>query len=280
MSWIRPALRPLIALFLVGIAALWSAPPAQANDFLRRCLDERAGAETLALACRSALNAGGLDRRETAAAWTNSGIALAELGRDGDALAAYDRAVAADPTFTPAYANRALSRARRGRVEEAIADWSEVIARAPRDGDALLGRAGLHLVAGRPAQALADADAGLRLAPRSSDLHYTRGLALGALNRTAEAVSAFDAALRLDPGDAEAWMQRGLIQARAAPAAALRDLTRAIDIVPKRAVLYVHRGQVLEGLGRQGEADRDYRRAFELGFQSPWLNQRIEAMGG
>jgi hypothetical protein len=33
-------------------------------------------------------------------------------------------------------------------------------------------------------------------------------------------------------------------------------------------------------MGNREAAARDYRRAFELGFQAPWLNRRMEALGG
>ncbi|MEM1316599.1 MAG: hypothetical protein AAGI51_18725, partial [Pseudomonadota bacterium] len=60
----------------------------------------------------------------------------------------------------------------------------------------------------------------------------------------------------------------------------LRDMSRAIELAPRRADFYAFRGEVLEGMGRVADANRDYRRAFELGLQSPWLNQKIEALGG
>lgn len=53
--------------------------------------------------------------------------ALAGLGRTGEALAAFDRALAADPLFVPAYHNRGLFHQQQGRRAEAVADYRRAL---------------------------------------------------------------------------------------------------------------------------------------------------------
>lgn len=272
----RPA--PPAALALVALLA--SAPPAAANPFIEGCLDPTLDAATAADQCRRAVDWGGLAPAEVARAWTSAGIALSVIGRDGDALAAYDAAIAADPGFWAAWPNRALSRARRGMAEGALADWAEAISRRPRDWEARLARAGWLIRWNRPGMALEDLDAALRIVPREPDVHYNRGLALAALGRGEAAAAAFDRTLTLAPGDPDAHLQRALVRGESDPARALADLDAAIRLRPEWAEAHALRGRLHEQAGRVDAADADYRRAFELGFQAPWLNERIRALGG
>ena len=264
----------------VALVAALVAPPAAAQDraSLRVCLDPAASSRGAAEACRRALDRGGLTVREQSAAWTNLGAALTELDRDGDALTAFDRAVAADPAFAPARINRALVRARRGMEDAALADWTEAIRLAPADWEARQGRAGLLLRLGRPEAALADLEAALNRAPREADLHVNRGIALAALGRIGQARAAFDRAVTLAPDDPVPWLERGRLRAEADPQGALSDFTEALRRDPAWAAVHVDRGRLLERLGRTEAALSDYRRAFELGLQDPWLNARIEAL--
>lgn len=266
---------------LLLIAALsLAAAPAAANPWLEPCLKAEGASTTLADRCGRALDWGGLSAREQAAAWTNIGVANAELGRDGDAMGAFDRAAAADPRFAPAFVNRALARARRGMTEAALEDWSRAAALRPDDPEPRLGRASLQLQRGRPEAALEDLNAALALDPENADAHFNRGLALAALNRREAAARAFSRVLALAPGDASAHLRRGLLHAESDPERALADLSEAVRLAPDWAEAWATRGRLQERLGRREAAAEDYRRAFELGHQAQWLNRKIEELGG
>lgn len=289
-----PALRPAVAprsgrrrglslgagLALLVAGAALVPVPAAAQAYLRNCLEAKGASATLADQCRRALDGGGLSARQQAGAWVNIGVALSEMGRDGDALAAFDRGVAADPNFGAGFINRALARARRGDTGGALDDWGRAIALAPGAAEPLVGRATLQLQRGQAAAALGDLDRAVRVAPQDPDAHYNRGLALSALGRGREAAEAFGRVLRIDPNDAAAHLQRGVALLTLDPSAALRDLDAALRISPNWAAAWATRGQAQEKLGRTEAASADYRRAFELGYQAPWLNRKIEALGG
>ncbi|MGM0584981.1 MAG: tetratricopeptide repeat protein [Pseudomonadota bacterium] len=250
------------------------------NPHLDRCLKAEGGSTTLADRCRRALDWGGLSARQQAAAWTNIGVANTELGRDGDALEALDRAVAADPAFASARINRALARARRGQTEGALEDWSEAIDLRPKDPEPRAGRASLLLQSGEPEAALDDLDAALALDPESPDIHFNRGVALAELGRRDDAAQAFGRVIEFAPDDASAHLRRGLLFAEDDPERALRDLDAAIERAPRWAAAWATRGRLRERLGMREGAGDDYRRAFELGHQASWLNEKIEALGG
>ena len=59
-------------------------------------------------------------RPDDATAAFNLGVALEDLGRDAEAIEAYERAVALDPTHADAYFNLAGACERAGRAAAAI----------------------------------------------------------------------------------------------------------------------------------------------------------------
>lgn len=270
----------LLALIAAVAAGLAAAPPAHANPHLDGCVRAQGSSTALADKCRRAIEWGSLNAREMAAAWTNIGVAYSELGRDGDALGAFDRAALADPRFAPVFINRALARSRRGMTDKALEDWSTAASLRPRDPEPLVGRATLQLQRGRASEALTDLDQAVRLAPGDVDAQFNRGVALEALGRKDDAAQAFSQVLMIDPRDASAYLRRGVILAEKDPARGLQDLDAALSISPNWAAAWATRGRINEAAGRREAAAGDYRRAFELGYQAPWLNQKIEALGG
>jgi Flp pilus assembly protein TadD len=51
-------------------------------------------------------------------------------------------------------------------------------------------------------------------------------------------------------------------------------------LAPEQGEALMARAQALEALGRRTEADRDWRRAWELGVRAPELEARMIEMGG
>ncbi|MEM9770046.1 MAG: tetratricopeptide repeat protein [Cyanobacteria bacterium P01_D01_bin.73] len=107
--------------------------------------------------------------------WYARGNALDELGRYDEAIAAYDRALEADPKFYAAWVNRGYCLDRLGRYRAAIASF----------------------------------DQALRIKPDYDGLWYNRGTVLGKIQRYGAAVESFNRALKLKPNFPAAWNNRG-----------------------------------------------------------------------
>ncbi|MEM9246433.1 MAG: tetratricopeptide repeat protein [Cyanobacteria bacterium P01_F01_bin.153] len=107
--------------------------------------------------------------------WYARGNALDELGRYDEAIAAYDRALEADPKFYAAWVNRGYCLDRLGRYRGAITAF----------------------------------DQALRLKPDYDGLWYNRGTVLGKIQRYGAAVESFNRALKLKPNFPAAWNNRG-----------------------------------------------------------------------
>jgi tetratricopeptide (TPR) repeat protein len=272
---IRSLAAPLAA--LLATAAL---PVLAASADVATCADPEAQPQTAVQACTQAIRSGNLDSRETARALVNLASAHIALGNFTPALKALDDAARRDPRLQPVFANRAYVNERLGLIDAALSDYGRALAMEPGDAVSLIGRGNLLLRQGRPELALQDFDAAVQRDRRDLDAIFNRGLAWSALGRPGEAVRDFSAVIAQRPDDAGAWLERGRAQARLEPKRGLADLDQAIRLRPEWAEAYALRGQLLDGEGRTKEADRDFLRAFDLGYQAAWLTERVAKMRG
>jgi lipoprotein NlpI/predicted aspartyl protease len=126
-----------------------------------------------------------------------------------EALAAYDRAIAANPGDTKALLSRAELRQRRNDPQGAVADLDAVIRLEPNNAPALsmraLARAGLKDYDG----ALADADAAIANGMRTAQMYVRRAGVRRAMRDYARAIDELGEALKLDPTHQGALTARG-----------------------------------------------------------------------
>ncbi len=130
------------------------------------------------------------------------------------AIAAYDRAVAADPGDAEAHSHRGIALAQLGRTEPALAAFTAALAADPGFADALVNRAVVLGSLGRAVEALAALDEALAIAPGHAPAAAARGVTLAQLNRNAEAILAFDRALAVSPDDTGTWFNRAIAAMR------------------------------------------------------------------
>ncbi|MEM8740953.1 MAG: tetratricopeptide repeat protein [Pseudomonadota bacterium] len=267
LSALRWLAAPLLAL------PLWTGT-AQASDSAR-CADPDAAPSEAVRACDRLLASGRLSVREQARALVNQGAAWIALGSYSQAITAFNSAERRDPRIHLIYTNRGYAHARLNQLDDALADYGRALAMQPGDPLALMERGALLLRMGRAKEALADFDALLRRAPQDADVRFNRALALTALGRTEDAVRALTRLTVSAPGDAAVWMELGRARMASDPATAIKDLTEAIRLAPEWAEAHMLRGQIYDGLGQTARADRDFLRAYELGYQSGWLTERV-----
>ena len=270
-------LRPLP----LSLLLLLAAAPASAQDtgLLAVCSDPDATPQQAARFCNRALEAGGLSPQETARTAANLGAALLAMDRPEQAEDAYDRALAADGSLALAWAGRARAREAQDRTPQAAVDWNRAVGLTPRDPDILTGRGAFRLRAGNFAGALADFESAQRRRPNDMGVAFNRGLALAALGRDAEAERMFTTVLRNDPSDAGAWLNRARLRVSRDRAAALSDLDEAVARAEGWSTPWFERGLLLDAMGRKAAADRDFRRAWELGHRNEFLNARMLELG-
>lgn len=243
------------------------------------CADPGVSAERAELACSAALKILNQPPGTVARLLANRGGARLDLGRDLAALSDFDQALEIEPSMFVAMTGRARALIGLGRGDEGIAQFDAALAQRPDDVNALMGRGAAHLARGDAAAALADFDHAARRAPGDLDALYNRGVAKLRLDDMPGAAEDFSAVIAGDPNDAGAHLMRARTRIGVRDPLALADFGRAVALDPEWAQAWFERGKQFDRMGRTEEANRDFRRAFELGYQDRWLHERILAMG-
>jgi tetratricopeptide (TPR) repeat protein len=205
--------------------------------------------------------------QEQAAAFYEQGNILFDQGEYDQAIAAYDRALALDPTHARAYNNRALAHQARERYDQALADFEAATradptyARAYKNRIALLERTG-----GNQRQVAADYGRLAELEPAATaDHRYRQGVALHGLRDLAAARRAYDLALAADPQHVDALYERALLSlAERRHADAVADLSRAMRLSPRAANAYYARALARAATGDRPGALGDLTQALTL----------------
>jgi tetratricopeptide (TPR) repeat protein len=176
------------------------------------------------------------------------GEALTALGRDREAAEAYETTVRLDPAFVDARYELATALHRLGELEKAQGALEELLARAPDHVPARLALGGVLIDAKRPGEAEQILREGLErapLGPLKAAFHTNLGLALRRQRKDGEALDHYDRAQALHPG------QPGLA---------------------------IHRGAVLQNLGRYQEALAVYETALAADPGNPELHHRANEL--
>ena len=138
------------------------------------------------------------------------GVALAQLYRPVEALAAFDRAIALKPDYTDAFNDRGNVLTSLQRFDDAIESFDSAIALKPDYAVAFFNRGVALHQAVRLDEALASFERAIALDPGYTEAINYRGVVLYELKRLDEAIAAFDRVIAVKPGHAEAYFNRGL----------------------------------------------------------------------
>ena len=141
----------------------------------------------------------------------NRGNAHFALGHSPAALTDYDRSVALNPGFAPAWNNRANALRALDRLPEAIASYGRVLNLDPGAAPIRQNRAELYWQMGRFGEALADVETILRQQPGNAEAWRMRAGLLRAFGRVDEALASHAEAAARAPDNAAVWMDWGTL---------------------------------------------------------------------
>lgn len=145
--------------------------------------------------------------------WCNRGASLAALGRDGEALDCYRKAIQLDPSLGKPWHNMAHLLCEQQQFEEALRCLDRAVELAPTVetwNDKGIVLQGLR----RFDEALGCFDAAIQLNPELSVPWRNRGCLLDSLDRRGEAEACFRSALARDPLDSTTWVRLGNLLGR------------------------------------------------------------------
>jgi len=194
----------------------------------------------------------------------NRGVALAELGRPEEALAAFE--LNFDATDARDWTAKGSALTGLHRYDEALAAYDEALARNPIDVDIWIRRAYVLYALDRYDEALLAIENALLQRPDDADIWFQKGYTLEALHRYTEAVSAYDQAATRDPNDPVIWRNTAnvLCEHLHRYDDALAAIQRATSLDETSIRGWAVLGDVQHALGHLDEATAAYERALAI----------------
>jgi len=182
------------------------------------------------------------------------GMTLQEMQRPQEALESFSRAAALRDE--PASRNfRALTLDELGRYDEALEAFRQALARDSENPLAHSNYAHALVRLQRHAEALPVLEKAVAMAPEMAGMHYNLGEPLKALGRLEEALAAYDRAIALEPEMANAHINRGLVLSHLGRGdEALAAFDRAIALEPDAIAARMGRSGALVVGGKLEEA--------------------------
>ena len=226
------------------------------------------------------LRAAAASPRADATDWANLGLCLKCLGRAGDAMEAYDQALALDGRNVSALTNKAVLLDRQGSDvarELALSLLMKAALAAGVGPGASLAWTNLGVAyAGRGVHALAveALDKAVELDPRNAEALEARADSLARQDRPADALASAEACLQLEPARAHAWYLRAnALSKMGRGEESLADYDRAIQLDPKKANAYFNKAYELFELKRYGEVPPPCEAAVRLHPGFSWAEE-------
>jgi tetratricopeptide (TPR) repeat protein len=177
------------------------------------------------------------------------------------AARSFARELKRDPKNGAAAIELGISLAQMGRQGDAIARLEALTRKTPRDDRAWSALGFAYHAAARPRDAETAMRKALALPPERAEEHRDLGALFASQGRDREARAEFQKAMKLDPKDAAAWVNLGNLERRAGrdeqalaayQAAEARDSSQALALQGE--------AQTLAAMGRAREAEAAYRR--------------------
>lgn len=195
----------------------------------------------------------------------NRGVLLEHLRRYDEALASFNKCIAREPGFAPAYQSKGLALSALGRYEEAIGQFGTAISLNPGLADAYASRGNAFQHLRRYEEALTQYDIALQHQPQHPVFLNNRGVALKSLGRWHEAAQCYEQAVTLAPSYTHAHNNLGTaLHELGRYDEALAQYDIAIAQAPTYAEAHNNKGITLEVLRRYDEALASYTTALAL----------------
>jgi len=258
---------PLVPLLILFAAAGVVALPAEMSDVVAK-RPRRLKPWSLAAVAGAAVLANWPMLSTTlmrAVTENNLAVSLQSEGRLDEATDHYQRAIALQPDYAPAYNNLATAMRARGRLSDAVAAYERAIGLRPEYPEAHYNLANALTDAGKPREAVEHFRIALQAIPRSADVHNNLGIALMDEGRHDAAIAEFRAAVKADPQSSRA--HRNLADALASTRRydeALDEFHRAVRLDPADGSLHYDLGSLLLELDRLEEAIAEFRSALKV----------------
>jgi tetratricopeptide (TPR) repeat protein len=193
------------------------------------------------------------------------GNTLCALGRPGESVPLYERALQSNPRLFEAQNNLGNALQELGECARAVSCYRLALAINPDDAETHCNLSNALRQLGQLEEAIACSQRAIALEPRLSIAHNNLALALAALGRREEAVVSFRQAVKLNPRFVEALNNLGnVLRELGDHREALSQYRTALALLPQRPDSHYNLGQALYQLGQVAESVASFRRALQL----------------
>jgi len=207
----------------------------------------------------------------------NLGIALRELGRHDEAIAAFDKALSMQPGYAAAWINKGNSLRRIGRPQDAIHVYRSALEHMSSPDPRVLHALGLcQQDIGQLEPAINSLRQALTFDPNLVETYYALGTVLERAQRFEEAIQSFKEVLHRVPNHHKALNGLGLAQqAMNRAPQAIEAFQDAISAQPQTPDAYANLAALYVDMKRFDSALQLYRKAQELGADRLGILQHI-----
>jgi len=173
-----------------------------------------------------------------------------------DSIRDYDRVLNLNPQQSEAYFGRGMARGRAGQIAAGIEDLGIYLKRHPDSSLAYTKRGVRYLWLGDLKHAESDLEHAIRLDPDNAEAHDDLGVILAQRGETEKAIVHFEQTIRLEPSYQKAHHNMAMslyLEGKQKPA--LNAINSALKLIPNAQNSLLLKAEILEALGRSGEAD-------------------------
>ena len=217
-----------------------------------------------------------LSRRPQDRAHYNLGIALAEAGRNEEAIPHYRQSVGNEPR---AHYALGLELERSGKYDEAFRQYEAFLRRKPDDYQAPQAHARLGIVLahfGQNDAAIGELEQAIRMRPTLTDAVGALADVMLSQERFAEAEYGYRRYIAAAPTDAHAHRNLGLsLVHQGRVAEAIPILERAVQLDPGDGAVRLYLGNAFMAVKRPDAAEEHYRAGWRLVPESPTLPKAL-----
>jgi tetratricopeptide (TPR) repeat protein len=206
-----------------------------------------------------------LELKENADAYSNRGVAYADLNQNERAIEDYNKAIGLNPNYAEAYINRGNAYADLNQNERAIEDYNKAIELNPNYAVAYINRGNAYADLNQNERAIEDYNKAIELNPNYTEAYNNRGIAYADLNQNERAIEDYNKAIELNPNYAVPYHNRGNAYAKLNQnERAIEDYNKAIGLNPNYTEAYNNRGTTYVKLKYYNKAIKDYNKAIGL----------------
>ncbi len=153
------------------------------------------------------------------------------------------------------------------KFSDALPEFNKTLEISPANSEAFRGKIFSLYYSGKEKEASELVESAISKDPKTSINYYIKGVIANNKGKYARALESFDKALLLNPGGNEfnIYLNRGISYLELEEAeAALKDISKAIELGPDNASAYHSRGRVYYASKQYSEAVKDFSRSVEI----------------